>query len=166
MIRRPVLAAFAIALTGCAAPTTTTTQLPTGTQRPAVTTPAPRPTTTLANAPIPTGCQPAPSGVVATISAAFSDPSNTLADTFAVSAPGGLVYVGANIMQGTTKVSSADVWVTQRGSVYSLSGDARRRTTLPDGRKVLNASAGDDFGTQVQDCVTTTERARNRSGGR
>lgn len=172
MIRQSALVALAIALTGCAATDestatpTTTTQPPVTTTRPAVITPAPQPTTAPATVPIPPGCQPAPADVVATISAAFSDPSNTLADTYVVTAPGGLAYIGANIMQGTTKVSSADVWVTRGGSVYSLSGDARRRTTLPDGRKVLSASAGDDYGTKVQGCVTTAERARNQSGGR
>ncbi|MFC9472261.1 hypothetical protein ACFTS5_08710 [Nocardia sp. NPDC056952] len=137
-----------------------------------VTTPAPQPSaaptpsTVPADVPTPPGCDPAPADAVATISAAFSDRSNTLADAYAVTAPGGVVYVGANIMQGTTKVSSADVWAVRNGSVYSLSGDARRRTTLPDGRKVLDISAGDDYGTKVQGCVTTAERARNRAGGR
>ncbi|MGY1865267.1 hypothetical protein [Nocardia gipuzkoensis] len=67
-------------------------------------------------------------------------------------------------MQGTRKVSSADVWIVDGPAVYALSSDARRRTTLPDGRQV--ASAGDNYGTKVQGCVTTAERTRNRSGGR
>ncbi|MQY31262.1 hypothetical protein NRB56_68710 [Nocardia sp. RB56] len=170
MIREFVLVAIAaLAVAGCADTPTSTlptaTRLPTSAHPPAVTTtPAPQPSTA---APIPAGCQPAPADTVATISAAFPDPSYSLADVYAVTAPGGvLTYVGANIMQGTTKASSADVWVARGAVVYSLSGDARRRTTLPDGRKMLSASAGDDYGTKVQTCVTTAERARNQSGGR
>ncbi|MGV9546715.1 hypothetical protein [Nocardia beijingensis] len=44
---------------------------------------------------------------------------------------------------------SADVWAVRNGSVYSLSGGARRRTTLPDGQDVLSADAGDEYGTKV-----------------
>ncbi|MFC3964058.1 hypothetical protein [Nocardia jiangsuensis] len=172
-----MLAVLAIAaLSGCAdepaATPTTTTQPPvTVTTRPlATTTPTPQPSAVApqpsAAVPTPPGCDPAPADAVASISAAFSDRSNMLADAYAITAPGGVVYIGGNIMQGTTKVSSADVWAVRNGSVYSLSGDARRRTTLPDGRDALDASAGDDYGTKVQGCVTTAERARNRAGGR
>ncbi len=141
-----------------AAPTITKDPRPTvmsaSTARPAA------PTTSAVN------CDPAPDQYVVAINAAFSNSAETLADVFAVSAPGGLIYVGGNIMQGTTKVSSADVWVARGASMFALSGDARKRTQLPDGRKLLNANAGDGYGTVVQGCVTAAERNRNQSGGR
>lgn len=94
-----------------------------------------------------------------TINASFSG-GERLEDVFAVAGPGGLVYVGGNIVgPDGVKVSSADVWLVAGGAVFSLSGDARGRTPWPDGRDI--ASAGDDYGSQVQDCVTGAERARN-----
>lgn len=122
-------------------------------------------------APPPTGvaanCSQPPSSVKELIDASFAN-DERLQDVFAVNGPDGIVYVGGNIMgDDGVKVSSADVWlvIRQPGSydVYSLSGDARRRTLWPDGRDI--ASAGDEYGTAVQDCVIKAERARNAGGG-
>lgn len=159
MIRPTLLAVLGIALTGCAATVEPTATPPTTYRPPVFTTPAPAyvaPTTAM---PV-SVCDPAPADAVAMISAAFIDPSNTLADAFAVTAPGGVVYVGANIMQGTTKVSSADVWLIDGPAVLALSSDARSETTLADGRDYGNA--GDAYGTEVQNCVITAERVRNQ----
>ncbi|WP_156161654.1 DUF732 domain-containing protein [Nocardia vulneris] len=107
-------------------------------------------------APAPTArgrCQPAPDGVVSTINGAFKNSAYRLADVSAIQV-GELLWVGGNIMNGATKVSSADVWISKGPVTYAISGDARRQTTLPDGRDVLNVSAGDDDGIAVQGCVT------------
>lgn len=108
---------------------------------------------------VPAVCVQPPAGVQQSIDASFSG-GERLEDVFAVAGPGGLVYVGGNIVAvDGSKVSSADVWLVSDGAVFSLSGDARRHTPWPDGRDI--ASAGDEYGTQVQDCVTGAERARN-----
>lgn len=138
MIRSTVIVALGIALAGCGVTSEPTPPPPTTTYRPPVVT-TPVPIVTTDTAPVTAvpvtvpGCDPAPADAVATISAAFTDPADTLADAFAVTTPGGVVYVGANIMQGTMKVSSADVWLVDGPAVLALSSDARRRTTLPDG---------------------------------
>lgn len=90
---------------------------------------------------------------------------HTLADAFQVdSTESGYLYVGGNIMDGETKVSSSDVWIAEDGFVlYALSGTAREMTPLADGRD-LGLSAGDDFGLAVQDCTQVAERARNSGG--
>jgi len=80
-----------------------------------------------------------------------------------VNGPGNLIYVGGNIIGSDgTKESSADVWLVKDEGiyvVYALSRDARQRTTWPDGRDL--ASAGDQYGSAVQDCVTNAERVSN-----
>jgi hypothetical protein len=95
-------------------------------------------------------CRAAPSGVVAAITAAFTD-GEQLNNVQAVNAPQDMTYVGGNITRGGEVLSHADVWLVQHGKIYALSSDARRRTLLPDGRDV--ASAGDEYGTAVQACV-------------
>lgn len=49
--------------------------------------------------------------------------------------------------------------------LYALSGDARRRTSFPDGRRVLDISAGDQYGQAVSDCIQISVVNRNVSGG-
>ena len=99
-------------------------------------------------------CATASETYVAVINASFKEQGLSLSSpAYAVEAPGGLTYIGANIMRGDIKESSADVWVARDVAVFSLSGSAREYSTLPDGRRLLDASAGDDYGTEVQDCV-------------
>ncbi|MFE7798988.1 hypothetical protein [Nocardia sp. NPDC057440] len=153
------LAISAAALAGCESTgnpvaVTTTPPLPT---RTTTTAPATKPSlpTAPAVAPTPHGrCNLVPDHILARINNAFADRSHQLGTPYALDGADGLVWVGGNIMQGDTKVSSADVWVVSGFTIYALSGDARRRTALPDGRHVLDVSAGDDDGIAVQACVT------------
>ncbi|MDF3284651.1 DUF2510 domain-containing protein [Gordonia sp. N1V] len=102
----------------------------------------------------PSSCEPAPDQVIAIIEGSLRDSTLTLANTAMVSVPGNLNYIGANIMRGLEKVSSADVRAQKEAAIFSLSGSAREYSLLPDGRHILDISAGDDYGTAVQDCVT------------
>lgn len=99
-------------------------------------------------------CRPAPDQLTTIIASSLNDSGLSLGPAFVVSAPGGLTYVGANIMRGDTKESSADVWVEKDGAVFALSGSAREYSLLPDGRRITDASAGDDYGIAVQNCTT------------
>lgn len=140
---------------------------------PASTTPAP-PSATVqapqpsqrAPRPLPASCNtPAPS-VIATIDAAFIEADHHLEDAFLVYGAGDVSYIGANIMDSAgTRLSSADVWAQSDGIIYSLSGDARRRTSFPDGRRALDISAGDEFGIAVSDCIQISIINRNTNGG-
>lgn len=130
-------------------PETTTAAAPTTTTAVA----APPPATA---APTST-CADAPAAVVQAIEGSLIDSTQTLTNTFSVTT-GHLTYIGANIMEGETKASSADVWVAQGGAIYAVSGSARDMSSLPDGRKVLDVSAGDEWGQQVQECVIAAGR--------
>lgn len=68
------------------------------------------------------------------------------------------IYVGGHVMDGTTRVSSADVWYypTAGPTIYALSGGARDLSTWPDGRD-LGLSAGSTTGIAVIDCVTAAD---------
>ncbi|BBY43236.1 hypothetical protein [Mycolicibacterium celeriflavum] len=102
-------------------------------------------------------CQEAPPDIVAAISEAFTG-GERLVSAQAVYAPGG-IYVGGNIDANGQRVSSGDVWIAQRGQVFALSSDARRRTLFPDGRDF--ASAGDEYGAKrCRPALPTTAPAR------
>ena len=69
-----------------------------------------------------------------------------------VTAPGDMTYIGGNIEAADgVRTPRADVWLVRHGAVFALSSDARRRTLLPDGSDF--ASAGDEYGVAVIDCV-------------
>lgn len=125
------------------------------TYTPRPTTPLPPPVTpTSTQAPI--VCDVAPDALVATIAGSLNDSSLSLGPAFSVySRRDGLTYIGANIMRGDERESSADVWIEDDGAIYSMSGSAREYSLLPDGRDVLPVmvSAGDEFGSQVQTCA-------------
>lgn len=169
-----LLAATALLVAGCgSAESPPKPGTPTGaaTTTSGAAAPAPSPTTTMrpssSGTPTASGdCGQPPDGVKELIDGSFNG-GEKLQDVFAVSGPGNLIYVGGNIIGSDgTKESSADVWLVKNEGiyvVYSLSSDARRRTTWPDGRDL--ASAGDQYGAAVQDCVTSAERARNLGGG-
>lgn len=130
----------------------------------AETTTAAAPTTTTAVAAPPpataaptSNCADASLATVQAIEGSLIDPTQTLANTFSVTT-GDLTYIGANIMEGETKASSADVWVAQGSAIYAVSGSARDMSSLPDGRKVLDVNAGDESGQQVQECVIADSR--------
>ena len=100
------------------------------------------------------GCDTASPEVVDAITRAFTEAA-TLSSPQMVESPDGLVYVGGNIdSPAGERLSNDDVWLVKDGSLFALSGDARRRTSLPDGRGF--ASAGDEYGTAVQECVPNT----------
>jgi hypothetical protein len=163
-----VVAVIAVSVAGCgsdsskssdasqsAAPATTTAAS-------ATTTPAaPTPTTTGAPLVMPAGCLAAPDQLLATINASFNDSAEQLIDAWAVQGLKDVTYIGGNIFAGEKRVSSGDVWAAKGGAIYSLSGDARKRTSLPDGRKILDISAGDDDGAKVAECVSVAVRIRN-----
>lgn len=147
------------------APTSTTPAAAPRTPSASATVPAPPPSQQ-APRPLPASCNtPAPS-VVAAIDAAFIEADQHLEDAFLVYGADDVAYIGANIMDSTgTRLSSADVWAQSNGIIYSLSGDARRRTSFPDGRRALDISAGDEFGTAVSDCIQISIINRNANGG-
>lgn len=130
------------------APTTRTVLSgPTPAPAPPTLTPSSSPSNNGASA----GCEQVPPHIVDIINAAFTEDAH-LSSPQAVNAPTGLIYVGGNIDDSSgNRVSNDDVWLVQNGAVFALSGDARRRTSLPDGRDY--ASAGDEYGAAAQECV-------------
>ncbi|WP_019204603.1 hypothetical protein [Tsukamurella sp. 1534] len=104
-------------------------------------------------------CRRADEAQVSLVAAALN-PGLTLGPAFSEDSPAGDTYIGANIMRGTERISSADVWVFHNGSPFSLSSDARSRSSIIDGRK-LRLSAGDPAGSKVQDCVVAQLRKDN-----
>ncbi|MGX7730897.1 hypothetical protein ACWPOB_16730 [Rhodococcus sp. 2H158] len=89
-----------------------------------------------------------------------------LEDAWTVDGEDGVTYVAGNIHDSPgDRVSSADVWALRSGALFSLSSDARSRSAAVDGRDVLGLSAGDEYGSLVQDCVVTSVRNRNIGGG-
>lgn len=141
-------------------PTTTTrTQPPTST---ATRVPIPQTSTLLSSR-----CKTPSESTVAAINASFLEDGYYLADVYMVYGAKDVAYIGANIMAADgSRASSADVWANKGGLLFSLSGDARRRTSLPDGRHVLDISAGDEYGQEVSDCIQTAVINRNSTGGR
>lgn len=116
--------------------------------------------------PLPASCSIPASSVIAAIDAAFIEADQHLEDAFLVYGADDVAYIGANIMDSAgTRLSSADVWAQTDGIIYSLSGDARRRTSFPDGRRALDISAGDEFGIAVSDCIQISIVNRNTNGG-
>ncbi|WP_181063734.1 hypothetical protein [Nocardia nova] len=134
---------------------------------PATVTAAPATTTAAPPAPLPTSaapavvpgasrsprCQPVPDRYLAAVNGSFTDSRYSLSNAWAINGSDG-VWIGGHIMDGDRRVSSADVWYAKGAAVWSLSGGARRNSQLPDGRHILNLSAGDDDGIAVQGCVT------------
>jgi hypothetical protein len=119
-----------------------------------------------AQRPLPSSCNAPSPSVIASIDAAFLEADQHLEDAFLVYGQRDVAYIGANIMDSAgTRLSSSDVWAQSDGVIYSLSGDARRRTSFPDGRRALDISAGDEFGVAVSDCVQISVINRNANGG-
>ena len=105
-------------------------------------------------------CKDAPDKTVKLIEAALTTSGQTLANAQAVEA-GDVIYIGANIMEGEKREHSAEVWASKGAAVYALSSNARKSTSLPDGRKILGANAGDQYGAAVQQCVVKALRKEN-----
>ncbi|MFD3812154.1 hypothetical protein [Rhodococcus sp. NPDC058639] len=105
-------------------------------------------------------CTAAPSGTVTLVDTALVDDVH-LQDPWTVEGEG-VTYVAGNIHDAAgERVSSADVWALSDGVLYSLSSDARERSVAVDGRSILGISAGDEYGSLVQNCVATSVRNRN-----
>lgn len=124
----------------------------------ATTPPAARSTQTVSQLP----CEIPAEAYVSMIELSLIDSSLSLANLQSLTAPGGLVYIGADIMRGDERESSQDTWVIKDDVPYALSSSANEFTVLPDGRDLLdvNISAGDEYGSALQNCV-----ARLRQGG-
>lgn len=90
------------------------------------------------------------------INAAFTD-GEELVNSQSVDGPDSMTYIGGNIDKAGSRESSGDVWLLSDGVLYALSSDARRRTMLPDGRDL--ASAGDDYGSELINCVGRADSA-------
>ncbi len=145
--------------------TTTTPTSTTRTQPPASTatrTPIPQTST-----PLSPRCKTPSESTIAAINASFKEDGYYLADVYMVYGAKDVAYIGANIMAADGhRASSADIWADKGGLLFSLSGDARRRTSLPDGRHLLDISAGDEYGQEVAECIQTAVINRNSTGGR
>lgn len=116
--------------------------------------------------PLPAVCKTPEQSIIDQIDASFIEADRHLEDVFMVYGRKDVAYIGANIMDSAgTRVSSADIWAQSDGMLFSLSSDARRRTALPDGRKLLDISAGDEFGSAVSDCIMVSVINRNVTGG-
>lgn len=134
----------------------------------------PSPTSTATRTPIPQTstplsprCKTPSESTIAAINASFKEDGYYLADVYMVYGAQDVAYIGANIMAADGhRASSADIWADRGGLLFSLSGDARRRTSLPDGRHLLDISAGDEYGQEVAECIQTAVINRNSTGGR
>lgn len=148
----------AAATTTTTAPATTTTVAPSTTVR---ATPAPAP----AGDPVAAGCQVADASVVAAIEDAITD-GRTLRDVAAVTTTVGgseYEYVAANVFRadGERSVSGA-VWISPGVGVFNLSSNSRDVTPSFDFARGMfdGVNAGDEYGAQVQECVTSMARGR------
>lgn len=83
-------------------------------------------------------CRPAPRGTIDAINSSFAS-GERIENAQAVRAALGANVVGGNIVGSDgTRVSSQDSWlITSGNELYALSGDARRLTSLADGRDLL-----------------------------
>lgn len=127
------------------------------TTRPAPTRPAPAQTATEA------GCDEPDPSILSAIEASLTD-GRTIDQVAAVSTlVDGIeyIYTAGNVYRpdGSRSVSGV-VWVTPGFGVMGLSGNSRDVSTLPFGRGILDVSAGDEYGTKVQDCVTALALGR------
>lgn len=109
------------------------------------------------------GCEEPDPDIVSAIEASLTE-GRTLNHVAAVSTlVDGIeyTYTAGNVFRadGSRSVSGA-VWVTPGFGVMGLSGNTREVSTLPFGRGVLDVSAGDRYGQQVQECVSAIARGR------
>ncbi|GAB4586930.1 hypothetical protein [Nocardia sp. IFM 10818] len=98
-------------------------------------------------------CKAVPDQYLSVINASFNQSTYQLGNPWSIQ-DGDRWWIGGHIMDGDRRVSSADVWVADGPLLVSLSGGARRNSTLLDGRDLLSLSAGDEEGIAVQNCVT------------
>ncbi|MEV1134537.1 DUF2510 domain-containing protein [Rhodococcus coprophilus] len=151
-----------------AAPSTTarppaprTTALATTTSRPATNTApagAPAPASSATEA----GCDEPDPSIVSAIEASLN-PGLELVNVAAVSTlVDGIeyTYTSADVHKDGKRSSSSVVWITPGFGVMGLSGNSRDVSDLPFGRGILDANAGDEYGSKVQNCVLALARGR------
>lgn len=107
-------------------------------------------------------CQAAPATVVDIINGSFLDGASRLENAQAVELPDAMTLIGADIYTGDSRASSWDRWLVSDGVVYAMSPDARRRTLLPDGRKLTAGLDDYDYRESLDACVL--EQSRQRTG--
>lgn len=110
------------------------------------------PSTTTATPP--GGCTPAPSDAVDVVASGLIGDAAQLDDTF-VTAESDRAYFTANIFDVSgQRVSSADTWIIDSGTVYALSGSANEYSSFPDGRDLPDRpSAGNPVPRALQGCA-------------
>lgn len=149
---------------------TSTTQTTTAVAAPPRSPTAPRPTATAtssrtalpsAQSATEAGCEEPDPSIVAAIEASLTE-GRTLDEVAAVSTlVNGIeyIYTAGNVYRADGSRSvSAVVWITPGFGVMGLSSSTREVSTLPFGRGIVDANAGDEWGSKVQDCVTALAR--------
>lgn len=134
------------------------------TPRPATTTsrllpaPAPEPASSATEA----GCEEPDPTIVAAIEASLT-PGLELIHVAAVNTMvDGIeyTYTAGDVFENGERHTSSVVWVSPGFGVMGLSSNSRDVSSLPFGRGILDVSAGDEYGSQVQNCVLAMARAR------
>src|SRR5690348_12022367 len=115
----------------------------------------------------PSGCEAAPQEIVDKINEAFTGGEH-LEHVQAIEGPHAMTYVSGNIFTAAgVKESSQDTWVVYDGNVYALTSDARKRTTLQDGRDLPeHYNSWPQYNDQVSQCVGIVERAAHAAAPR
>lgn len=131
-------------------PTTTTSRL--------LPAPAPEPASSATEA----GCEEPDPTIVAAIEASLT-PGLELIHVAAVNTMvDGIeyTYTAGDVFENGERHTSSVVWVTPGFGVMGLSSNSRDVSSLPLGRGILDVSAGDEYGSQVQNCVLAMARFR------
>lgn len=127
------------------------------TTRPPINQPTPAATATEA------GCEEPDSGIVDAIANSLTE-GREIREIAAVTTMVGKIeytYTAGNVYNPDgTRSTSGVVWITPGFGVMGLSGNSRNVSDLPFGRGIVEANAGDEYGTKVQDCVTSLALGR------
>lgn len=140
----------AVAAPTTARPTTTTSRL--------LPAPAPEPASSATAA----GCEEPDPTIVAAIEASLTPGLelihvagvNTMVDGIEYT------YTAGDVFENGERHTSSVVWVSPGFGVMGLSSNSRDVSSLPFGRDLLDVSAGDEYGSQVQNCVLAMARFR------
>lgn len=143
--------------TPAAAAAPTTARPTTTTSRP-LPAPAPEPASSATEA----GCEEPDPSIVAAIEGSLTPglelihvaAVNTLVDGIEYT------YTAGDVFENGERHTSSVVWVTPGFGVMGLSSNSRDVSNLPFGRGVLDVSAGDEYGSRVQNCVLAMARYR------
>ena len=119
---------------------------------------SPTPSMTVAETPA-ADCETPSPAIVSQIEASLKVVGRYLAQVQSVEGPDGTTYISANLMEGDKRVSPMVVWATKGAALYAVSSSAQDASQLPDG-SVIGVSAGDQYGSAVQQCVLKEVRGR------